>query len=52
LMRKAENKRGELGAFKCGAFTTSIRSSGRVVDGFICPSAGRVLLYLTVDGPP
>ena len=52
LMRKAATDDNALAAFKCGAFTTSIRSSGRVVDGFICPSAGRVLFYLTVDAPP
>ena len=52
LMRKAATDDNALAAFKCGAFTTSIRSSGRVVDGFICPSAGRVLFYLMVDAPP
>lgn len=52
LMRKAVKDEHALSAFKCGEFATSIKSSGRVVDGFICRSPGRVFFHLIVDGPP
>ncbi len=52
LMHRAPRDDNALAAFKCSEFSTSIKSSGRVVDGYICPSPGRVLLYITVDAPP
>ncbi len=34
---------------RCGAYEAGMQKSGRVVDGFICAHAGKILLYLTID---
>ena len=33
----------------CRKYATSVAKSGRIVDGFACKAAGRILLYLTLD---
>ena len=52
LMHKATTDGHALAAFKCEKLVTPIKSSGRVVQGFMCASSGKVLLHLLVDGPP
>jgi hypothetical protein len=37
------------GQADCRKYATSVAKSGRIVDGFACKAAGRILLYLTLD---
>lgn len=35
----------------CGSYQVAIRTSGRLVDGYICKISGKILLYLPVHTP-
>lgn len=49
LMEQSRNARLRLSAHKnCRAYQTTVRKSGRLVQGFLCTDAGRTLLYLDV----
>jgi len=50
LMEQNRNARLHLAAHKnCRAYQTTMRTSGRRVQGFLCTDAGRTLLYLDVS---
>jgi hypothetical protein len=51
LMTKAATDNRALADANCGTFNASIKTSGRPVNGFICASQGKVLLYLTLYAP-
>jgi len=50
LMEQNHNSRLRLSSHKnCRAYQTTVRESGRHVQGFLCTDAGRTLLYLDVS---
>jgi len=50
LMEQNRNSRLRLSSYKnCRAYRTTVRKSGRRVQGFLCTDAGRTLLYLDVS---
>ena len=50
LMEQSRNTQLSLSAHKnCRAYETTVRKSGRRVQGFLCTDAGRTLLYLDVS---
>lgn len=49
LMEQNRNARLRLAAHKnCRAYQTTVRKSGRLVQGFLCTDGGRTLVYLDV----
>lgn len=50
LMEQARNSTEDMGrAHGCFRYDTRLLESGRAIDGFVCISANRALLYLTLD---
>lgn len=47
----AKNKNRLANDQPCGLYEASIKKSGRIVDGYICKIAGKILLYLPVHTP-
>lgn len=50
LLEKNRNSSSDLSAqSNCRKYSTTIKKSGRPVDGFVCNNAGHLLLYLTLS---
>jgi len=50
LLEKNKNSRADLSAQgNCRMYSTTIKKSGRPVNGFMCNNAGHLLMYLTLS---
>jgi hypothetical protein len=50
LMEKARNSNADLSTHAdCRKYATTVKKSGRRVQGFVCHEAGKLLMYLTLS---